>query len=53
MTPVRSPMLPPSWRCDWHTVNKAVLAWGEALLDADCDRVSVEALGLDETHVRL
>ena len=36
--------------CDWHTVNKAVLAWGEALLAADCDRVgSVEALGLDET----
>ena len=22
--------------CDWHTVNKAVLAWGEALLAADC-----------------
>ena len=36
--------------CDWHTVNKAVLAWGEALLAVDCDRVgSVEALGLDET----
>ena len=36
--------------CDWHTVNKAVLCWGEALLAADCDRVgSVEALGLDET----
>ena len=33
-----------------HTVNKAVLAWGEALLAVDCDRVgSVEALGLDET----
>ena len=36
--------------CDWHTVNRAVLAWGEALLAADCDRVgAVEALGLDET----
>ncbi len=36
--------------CDWHTVNGAVMAWGEALLDADCDRFgAVEALGLDET----
>ena len=36
--------------CDWHTVNRAVLAWGQALLAADCDRVgAVEALGLDET----
>ena len=36
--------------CDWHTVNRAVVAWGEALLAADCDRVgAVEALGLDET----
>ena len=36
--------------CDWHTVNKAVLGWGEALLTADADRVgAVEALGLDET----
>ena len=36
--------------CGWHTVNKAVLAWGEALLAVDVDRVgSVEALGLDET----
>lgn len=36
--------------CDWHTVNKAVLVWGEALLTADADRVgAVEALGLDET----
>ena len=36
--------------CDWHTVNGAVMAWGEALLDADCDRVGgVSALGLDET----
>ena len=36
--------------CDWHTANRAVLAWGEALLAADCDRVgAVEALGLDET----
>ena len=36
--------------CDWHTVNDAVMAWGQALLDADCDRVgAVSALGLDET----
>ena len=36
--------------CDWHTVNRAVLAWGEALLAADTARVgAVEALGLDET----
>ena len=36
--------------CHWHTANRAVLAWGEALLAADCDRVgAVEALGLDET----
>ena len=36
--------------CDWHTVNRAVLVWGQALLAADCDRVgAVEALGLDET----
>ena len=37
--------------CGWHTVNKAVLAWGEARLAVDADRVgSVEALGLDETR---
>ena len=37
--------------CDWHTVNRAVLAWGQALLAADAERVgAVEALlGLDET----
>ena len=36
--------------CDWHTVMRAVVAWGQALLAADCDRVgAVEALGLDET----
>ena len=36
--------------CDSHTVNRAVLAWGQALLAADCERVgTVEALGLDET----
>ena len=36
--------------CDWHTVNDAVVAYGEALLAADCDRVgAVAALGLDET----
>ncbi len=36
--------------CDWHTVNDAVLVYGEALLAADVDRVgAVDALGLDET----
>jgi transposase len=36
--------------CDWHTVNDAVLAYGEALLEADTERVgAVDALGLDET----
>lgn len=36
--------------CDWHTVNRAVIAYGQALLDADIDRVGpVDAVGLDET----
>jgi len=36
--------------CDWHTVNDAVIAYGEALLDADDDRIGVvRALSLDET----
>ena len=36
--------------CDWHPANRAVLAWGEALLAADTARVgAVEALGLDES----
>lgn len=36
--------------CDWHTVNASVRRWGQALLDADTQRVSqVAALGLDET----
>ncbi len=36
--------------CDWHTVMRAVLSWGQALLAADAERVgAVEALGLDET----
>jgi transposase len=35
--------------CDWHTVNDTVVAYGEALLDADEHRfASVTALGLDE-----
>jgi transposase len=32
--------------CDWHTVNDSVLAYGQALLDADTDRIGQ---GLDET----
>ncbi|MXV89573.1 MAG: ISL3 family transposase [Acidimicrobiia bacterium] len=36
--------------CDWHTVNRAVLSRGQALLAADAERVgAVEAFGLDET----
>ena len=36
--------------CDWHTVNDTALAYGQALLDADTDRIGqVTALGLDET----
>ena len=36
--------------CDWHTVNDEVRRWGQALLDADGDRVgTVEAVGVDET----
>jgi transposase len=36
--------------CDWHTVNDTVIAYGEALIEADPDRIGeVTALGLDET----
>lgn len=36
--------------CAWHTVNDAVLAYGEALVDDDPDRIGAPtALGLDET----
>jgi len=35
--------------CDWHTVNDTVVAYGEALLEADTQRIgAVSALGLDE-----
>ncbi len=35
---------------DWHTVNDAVVAYGEALLEVDTDRIGVvRALSLDET----
>jgi transposase len=35
--------------CDWHTVNDAVLAYGEVLVDQDSDRYgTITALGLDE-----
>jgi transposase len=35
--------------CDWHTVNRAVVAYGSALVD-DPDRIGpVTTLGLDET----
>ncbi|MXW07472.1 MAG: ISL3 family transposase [Gammaproteobacteria bacterium] len=36
--------------CDWHTVNREVIRWGDALLEADIDRFgAVEAVGVDET----
>ena len=35
--------------CSWHPVNASVRRWGEALLEADTERISqVVALGLDE-----
>ncbi len=34
--------------CDWHTVNDAVLAYGEALVDQPDRFDTVSALGLDE-----
>jgi transposase len=41
--------------CDWHTVNDAVIVYGEALLAADRKRLNqTSAIGLDETSfVRL
>lgn len=37
-------------RCDWSTVNSAVIAYGKTLVEIDCNRVgTVEAVGLDET----
>jgi hypothetical protein len=39
--------------CDWHTVNHTVVAYGEALLDADEERIGeVSALGLEATPRR-
>ena len=36
--------------CDWHTVNKEITRWGDALLEADVSRFgAVEAVGVDET----
>jgi hypothetical protein len=35
--------------CHWHTIDTAVCRWGEALLDADTDRIAAtDAVGLDE-----
>ena len=35
--------------CSWHPVNMSVRRWGEALLDADAERIrGTEAPGLDE-----
>jgi len=37
--------------CDWHTVADEVRRWGEALLEADGDRVGkVEAVGVDKNR---
>ena len=39
--------------CDWHTVNDAVITYGEALLEADRKRLNqTSAIGLDETSLR-
>jgi hypothetical protein len=36
--------------CSWHTINTAVVAYGEPLIDDDLDRIgTTTALGLDET----
>ena len=36
--------------CDWHTVNDAVVTYGEALLEADRNRLNkTTAIGLNET----
>jgi transposase len=35
--------------CDWHTVNDAVVRYGEALVEDPGRFAAVEALGLDET----
>jgi transposase len=36
--------------CDWHTVNDAVVVYGDALLEADRKRLNqTSAIGLDET----
>ena len=35
--------------CSWHPVNESVRRWGEALLEADTERIGdTQALGLDE-----
>ena len=35
--------------CGWHTVNNEVGRWGEALLEADTDRIGeVQAVGIDK-----
>lgn len=35
--------------CEWHTANAAVIAYGEALLESDDERIGpAESLGLDE-----
>jgi hypothetical protein len=41
--------------CDWHTVNDAVITYGQALIDADHKRLDKpSAIGRDETSfVRL
>lgn len=36
--------------CDWHTVDREIVRWGDALLEADVSRFgAVEAVGVDET----
>jgi hypothetical protein len=42
------PRWPRELGCDWHSVNDAVLAYGQALLEEPHRFGVVEALGLDE-----
>ena len=46
----RYPKVAEELGCDWHTVNKEIVRWGDALLESDVSRFGgVEAVGVDET----
>lgn len=37
-------------QCDWHTIDRAISLYGNALLEADTERIRhTQAIGLDET----